>query len=100
MTADGSQGEIPVFLDAAARGAEYLKGIRARAVAPSAGALAALERLGGKLSEKGESPASIIRLLDQVGSPGTIANAGGRYFGFVTGAALPAARAANVLAAA
>lgn len=32
------------------------------------------------------------------GSPATVATTGGRYFGFVTGAALPAALAANLLA--
>ncbi|HEX5131051.1 MAG TPA: pyridoxal-dependent decarboxylase, partial [Candidatus Krumholzibacteria bacterium] len=37
--------------------------------------------------------------LDRIGSPATIANAGGRYFGFVIGGSLPAAVAANVLAA-
>jgi glutamate/tyrosine decarboxylase-like PLP-dependent enzyme len=52
------------------------------------------------MPKKGEDPWKVLALLDEVGSPGTVANAGGRYFGFVNGGALPAARAANVLAAA
>jgi glutamate/tyrosine decarboxylase-like PLP-dependent enzyme len=42
----------------------------------------------------------VLRQLDECGSPGTVANAGGRFFGFVNGGSVPAALAANVLAAA
>ena len=89
-----------VFLDAASRGARYLRDIPSHRVAPSPEAMADLKRLGGPLSENGEAPADVLALLDEAGSAGTVMNGGGRYFGFVTGAALPAARAANVLAAA
>jgi aromatic-L-amino-acid decarboxylase len=47
-----------------------------------------------------EPPADVLRLLDEVGSPATVATNGGRYFGFVIGAALPACVAAQWLAAA
>ena len=92
--------ERKLFLDAAARGAQYLEGIRLRSVAPSPGAVRQLARLGGPTPIDGETPETILALLDDIGSAGTVANAGGRYFGFVNGGALPVARAANVLAAA
>jgi glutamate/tyrosine decarboxylase-like PLP-dependent enzyme len=45
-------------------------------------------------------PAAVLAQLDDVGSPATVATTGGRFFGFVTGGALPATVAANMLAAA
>src|SRR2546430_5661280 len=36
-------------------------------------------------------PSTVIALLDEIGSPATMASAGGRFFGFVVGGALPAA---------
>jgi glutamate/tyrosine decarboxylase-like PLP-dependent enzyme len=39
----------------------------------------------------------VLELLDDVGSPATVASAGGRYFGFVNGSSLPVTVAANWL---
>ncbi len=86
--------------DAARRAHRYLADLGNRSVAPAAGAVAGLERLGGVLPENGLAPSKVLALLDDAGSPATIASAGGRYFGFVTGGVLPAALAAGWLGSA
>lgn len=84
----------------ASRAARYLAGLDGREVAPTATALAGLEQLATPLPDTPADPAEVLRLLDECASPATVASAGGRYFGFVTGGALPAALAASQLAAA
>jgi glutamate/tyrosine decarboxylase-like PLP-dependent enzyme len=86
--------------DAARRAGRYVEALAERRVAPDADDIAGLEALGGALPEEGMEPARVLALLDEAGSPATIASAGGRYFGFVTGGVLPAALAANWLAGA
>jgi glutamate/tyrosine decarboxylase-like PLP-dependent enzyme len=84
--------------DTANRAAAYLEGLPARGVAPSAEAVAALAHFDRPLPEHPQEPACVLGDLDEFGSPATGASAGGRYFGFVIGATLPAALAANMLA--
>ena len=86
--------------DAAARADRYLSGLAERRVSPSPDAVARLDRLGGPLPDAGEPASEVLALLDEVGSPATVGTAGGRYFGFVIGSALPASLAANWLAGA
>lgn len=86
--------------DAAARSAKYLESLPERRVAPGPEALKALERFDEPFPQRPGEPGASIALLDDVGSDATIASAGGRYFGFVTGGSLPEALAAHVLAAA
>jgi glutamate/tyrosine decarboxylase-like PLP-dependent enzyme len=69
-------------------------------VAPSAAAVAALLRLDAPLPAQGMDAQQTLAMLDQLVSPATMAMAGPRFFGFVIGGSLPAALAANWLAAA
>ncbi|UWZ86332.1 pyridoxal phosphate-dependent decarboxylase family protein [Occallatibacter riparius] len=74
---------------------EYLNGVHNRSIAPAAAAIAALDQLGGPVPESPSDPDAVLALLHQYGSPATIANGGGRYFGFVNGGCVPAAMAAG-----
>jgi glutamate/tyrosine decarboxylase-like PLP-dependent enzyme len=82
------------------RAARYLEALDARRVFPTAVAVGRLPELGGSLPTDGTEPTEVLRLLDEIGSPATVATAGPRYFGFVTGGALPATLAASWLAGA
>ena len=88
-------------LDAAAAHARrFLDGLDERPVDAQADAAAVRAALGGPLPERGEDPASVIDALVAGAEPGLVASAGPRYFGFVTGGALPAALAADWLVSA
>ncbi len=86
--------------DAAERAIRYLGGLDDRPVRPDPASIPELARLAGPLPEGPGDAAEALRLLDDVGSPATMAMAGARFFGFVIGAALPATVAAQWLASA
>ncbi|MCU0522791.1 MAG: aminotransferase class V-fold PLP-dependent enzyme [Anaerolineae bacterium] len=86
--------------DAAQRSIAYLEGLDSRPVAPSPEAVAGLAALEEPLPEGPSEPAATLALLDDVGSPATVATAGSRFYGFVIGGSLPVTLAANWLAGA
>ena len=85
---------------AAERGAAYVNKANQRSVGPSVDAVAGLTRLQERFPEGPTEAQRVVELLDEVGSPATVAMTGGRYFGFVIGGVLPAALGANWLAGA
>jgi glutamate/tyrosine decarboxylase-like PLP-dependent enzyme len=89
-----------LLLEAANRAASYIDQLRVREVPAQRGAVERLiKALDGPLPSQPSRPHEILAFLDDYGSPATVASAGGRYFGFVTGGALPVTVAAQYLAA-
>ena len=75
----------------------YLAGVRARAVAPTPAAVAKLSALDEPMPDAPAGGDDILRELAELGGPATVAQLGGRYFGFVNGGAVPAALACRWL---
>ena len=76
---------------------DYVATVDTRAVAPTAAALDALTRFDEPLSRAGHDAADTLQLLADVGGPGTMAQTGPNYFGFVNGATYPVALGAAFL---
>ncbi|MBU3079461.1 pyridoxal phosphate-dependent decarboxylase family protein [Sphingomonas quercus] len=89
--------EIELLAQADARARHYLEGIDTRPPFPGAAAREALGAFAEALPDHATDPAEMLEMLDRFGSPATTASNGPRYFGFVIGAALPGAAAAERL---
>ncbi len=86
------------FDQARAYAFDYIDGIEAMDVFPSAVNLEKLRNFDEPLAERATPAENIIEQLHTYGSPATVAQTGGRYFGFVNGGAVPAALGAKWLA--
>ncbi|MET3438614.1 pyridoxal-dependent decarboxylase [Sphingomonas sp. 1185] len=89
--------ELDLIADADARARNYLATLDIRPPFPDQAARDGLAAFAEPISEHGRDAADTLRLLDLHGSSATTGSNGPRYFGFVIGAALPAAAAAERL---
>lgn len=80
------------------RAARYLASVGERDVFPGQEAIEGLARFDEPLPELGTSEFDTLELLGDAGTPATVTSNGPRYFGFVIGASLPVATAAERLA--
>jgi len=91
---------IELLENAARRSMTYLEGLDSRGISPTPQAIEKLASLDAPLPVEPTEPEAVIRQLDEICSPATMATAGSRFFGFVIGGSLPVTLAANWLAGA
>jgi glutamate/tyrosine decarboxylase-like PLP-dependent enzyme len=77
--------------------AAYLEALDNRPVFPTAGVESLAAALAEPLPEGPSDPLQVVEELARAVDPGVVATAGPRYFGYVTGGALPATVAADWL---
>ncbi len=89
--------ELDLTRAADAYAVDYLASVDSRRVFPSDDSLAQLASFDEPLPETGDDGAAILKQMHVHGSPNTVVSNGPNYFGFVIGAALPVAAAAERL---
>lgn len=89
-----------LLTDAHDRALAYLSEVPTRRVYPDHAALDGLTAFEEALPDGGAPAAETLALLDEAGSPATVASNGPNYYGFVVGGTLPVAQAADWLASA
>ncbi|MFS0714015.1 pyridoxal-dependent decarboxylase [Microbacterium sp. 2P01SA-2] len=94
----GRAEELAILRDADRRARDYVERIGTRAVYPAPADVAALAGFDEPLPQRGQDAAATIAMLDELGSAAAVESNGGRYFGYVVGATLPAAAAADRIA--
>ena len=83
------QEQKALFKQAQGYAFEYADKALQRNVFPSDQALKDLDQFVEQLPTTTGDPSAILKQLHQCGSPATVAQTGGRYFGFVNGGILP-----------
>ncbi|HUZ18175.1 MAG TPA: pyridoxal-dependent decarboxylase, partial [Spirochaetia bacterium] len=86
-----------IFEQAKRAAYSYMDTVRSRAVYPEPEAIGNLAKFDEPFPAMPSSGEAILDALDRYGSPATVAQTGGRYFGFVNGGCVPAALAARWL---
>jgi hypothetical protein len=72
--------------------------LNTRPVTPNEDAIRALNQFDEPFINSGMDAKDVIKMLVEIGEQGVVSTRGGRYFGFVTGSALPVSIAANWMA--
>ncbi|RMG88812.1 MAG: hypothetical protein D6714_00035, partial [Bacteroidetes bacterium] len=86
-----------LFEKAESYGLDFLEKVFDRPVYPTEEALRELAHFDEDFPEKTGNAHAILDFLHRYGSPATVAQVGGRYFGFVNGSVVPAGLAAKNL---
>ncbi|QDV72901.1 pyridoxal phosphate-dependent decarboxylase family protein [Botrimarina mediterranea] len=98
MTRDFADARL--FADAQRYALEYLAASGERSVFPTPEAIAALSAFDETLPDGTGDAHDVLAMLHRIGSPATVNQIGGRYFGFVNGSVVPVALAAKQMASA
>src|SRR6187402_3155475 len=91
---------IAITTEAARRAGSYIANAPYRSVAPTPDAVAALDVFRRPLQDGAIPAREVLAELDAFGSPATMVQNHGRFFGFVNGGVEPAAAGAAILASA
>ncbi|WP_405396527.1 pyridoxal phosphate-dependent decarboxylase family protein [Maribacter sp. Asnod2-G09] len=86
-----------IFEKAQEFGKEYLESVFERNVYPTEKALADLDKFDESMPQNSSNANDVIQFLNEYGSPATVTTTGARYFGFVSGGAIPVSLAAKVI---
>lgn len=90
--------QLKLLDQAQAYATQYLETLEDRPVFPSNQSIAALVQFDEPLPEQMCAPSETLKMLHEIGSPASVAQMGGRYYGFVNGGALPVGLGARWLA--
>jgi glutamate/tyrosine decarboxylase-like PLP-dependent enzyme len=93
----GEMEQKDIFKRAQEYAFDYADAVRGRNVFPTPDAVADLEKFMEALPESTGNAADVIEQLHRYGSPASVAQTGGRYYGFVNGGVIPASLAARWL---